>query len=49
MKDRDFVELMYKRGKTLGVGQLESFKIEGKGNYNLERLNSHEFLIKSLQ
>lgn len=49
MKDRGLVEIMFEKGKTLGLGQFESFEMKGKGHYHLKRLNSHEFLIKSLQ
>lgn len=47
-KDRDLVELMHAKGLEFRVGQFESFAIGTDRNYHLQRLTSHEFLIKSL-
>ena len=48
-KDRDLVELMHAKGHEFRPGQFESFAIGADRNYHLQRLSSHEFLIKSLR
>lgn len=48
-KDIDLVELMHSKGQEFQLGQFESFAIGTDRNYHLQRLTSHEFLIKSLR
>jgi len=48
-KDRDLVELMHAKGQAFELCQFESFAIGTNRNYHLQRLSSHEFLIKSLR
>lgn len=48
-KDGDLVELMHAKGQAFQLGQFESFAIGTNRNYHLQRLTSHEFVIKSLR
>ena len=48
-KDRDLVELMHAKGQSFQLGQFESFAMGADRNYHLQRLSSHEFVIKSLR
>lgn len=48
-RDRDLVELIHAKGQELQIAQFESFAIGTERNYHLQRLSSHEFLIKSLR
>jgi hypothetical protein len=49
MNDHDLVRLMYEKGREYKIGQFESFAIGTERNYHLQRLGSHEFIIKSLR
>lgn len=49
VRDRDLVELMHAKGQEFQIAQFESFAIDTERNYHLQRLSSHEFLIKSLR
>ncbi|MEQ1531248.1 MAG: hypothetical protein ABL925_18170, partial [Methylococcales bacterium] len=47
--DHDIVRLMHAKGRELIIGRFESFAIGTERNYHLHRLDSHEFIIKSLK